>query len=107
MPPTFPPAQVGVGFNRDYWERFERFVRDCAKRADSVVVVTGPLWIPRPDGDGKWVMQHPCIGGSWAIDKIETFRRPLMYTLSYAPTGEPPALVSVPTHFYKVIPALV
>ena len=58
-----PVPQVGQGFNRDYWERFERFVRDLTKKgSDDVYVVTGPLWMPRPDGDGKWIMQHPCIG---------------------------------------------
>lgn len=24
--------QVGVGFNRDYWARFEKMVKDVAKR---------------------------------------------------------------------------
>ncbi|GAX85438.1 hypothetical protein CEUSTIGMA_g12854.t1 [Chlamydomonas eustigma] len=70
--------QVGLGFNRDYWERFERYVRDLTKKAGDVYVVTGPLWIPKPDVDGKWNMQHPMI-------------------------GQPPGLIAVPTHFYKVI----
>ena len=37
-----------TGFNRDYWERLERFVRNLAKRDESaeVFVVSGPLWIP-------------------------------------------------------------
>ena len=59
-----------MGFNRDYWERFERFVRDCAKKADDVIVVTGPLWMPRPDSDGKWVMQHSCIGEDSSIIQV-------------------------------------
>ena len=64
--PSVPHLQVGQGFNRDYWERFERFVRDLTKKgADDVYVVTGPLWMPKPDGDGKWLMQHPCIGESF------------------------------------------
>ncbi|KAJ8604699.1 hypothetical protein CTAYLR_006562 [Chrysophaeum taylorii] len=39
--------QVGVGFNRDYWARVEKFVRDVAKKgvADKVTVVTGPLFL--------------------------------------------------------------
>lgn len=58
---------MGKGFNRDYWARFERFVKDVAQRADSVYIVTGPLWLPRPDdaaGGDKWVMQHPLIGAA-------------------------------------------
>eukprot|EP00775_Hariotina_reticulata_P011483 gene11483-11627_t len=70
--------QVGPGFNRDYWARFEKFVKDVAKVSDGVFIVTGPLWLPQPDGRGKWEMRHPVI-------------------------GQPPQMVSVPTHYYKVI----
>ncbi|KAG1655285.1 hypothetical protein FOA52_007981 [Chlamydomonas sp. UWO 241] len=70
--------QVGAGFNRDYWARFERYLRSVSHKVDDVYVITGPLWLPRPDADGKWTMQHTLI-------------------------GEPPALVSVPTHYYKVV----
>ena len=81
--------QVGAGFNRDYWERFERYVRSLAKKGEDVYVVTGPLYLPLPcespqvssssdQPPSKWIMQHNLI-------------------------GSPPALVSVPTHFYKVI----
>lgn len=55
--------QVGSGFNRDYWARFEKFVKDVAKRADGVYIITGPLYLPSKDVDtGKWVMKHPMIG---------------------------------------------
>ncbi|GMH42333.1 hypothetical protein BSKO_10252 [Bryopsis sp. KO-2023] len=71
--------QVGRGFNRDYWARFEKFVKDLMKFSTAVYVVTGPLWLPKMDKKSKkWTMQYPLI-------------------------GEPPRLVSVPTHFYKVI----
>lgn len=53
--------QVGEGFNRDYWARFERFVQDTAKTFDDVWVVTGPLYIPRPEASG-WAMHHPMLG---------------------------------------------
>jgi DNA/RNA endonuclease G (NUC1) len=32
---------VGPGFNRDYWARFEKFVKDAAKVSDGVFIVTG------------------------------------------------------------------
>lgn len=66
--------QVGVGFNRDYWARLEKFVRDVAKKgvADKVTVITGPLFVP--SGKADW----PVI-------------------------GVPPSLVHVPTHFFKII----
>lgn len=72
--------QVGPGFNRDYWARFEKFVKDAVKVSDGVYIVTGPLWLPQQDarGSGKWEMRHPMI-------------------------GKPPQLVSVPTHYYKVV----
>lgn len=41
-------------------------------------VTTGPLWLPEREEEGKYMMKYPMI-------------------------GQPPALVAVPTHFYKVI----
>lgn len=70
--------QVGEGFNRDYWSHFETFCRDLAvKRYPSVRIVTGPLYLPRRDQDGKWRVNYEVIGN--------------------------PPNVAVPTHFYKVV----
>ena len=69
--------QVGEGFNRDYWSHFEQFCRDLTKKYPSVRIVTGPLYLPHRDPDGKW-------------------------RVSYEVIGNPPN-VAVPTHFYKVI----
>ncbi|KAB8079046.1 hypothetical protein BDV29DRAFT_165313 [Aspergillus leporis] len=69
--------QVGEGFNRDYWAHFEDFCRNLAKKYPSVRIVTGPLYLPSRDVDGKW-------------------------RVSYEVIGNPPS-VAVPTHFYKVI----
>ncbi|KAF7594547.1 nuclease [Aspergillus hancockii] len=69
--------QVGEGFNRDYWAHFEDFCRNLAKKYPSVRIVTGPLYLPHRDADGK-------------------------YRVSYEVIGNPPN-VAVPTHFYKVI----
>lgn len=69
--------QVGAGFNRDYWARFEKFVKDTVKISDGVFVVTGPLWLPQPDGrgTGKWEMRHPMIGKLlWLIVVSDTWR---------------------------------
>mmetsp|Transcript_17712 Transcript_17712/g.49572 ORF Transcript_17712/g.49572 Transcript_17712/m.49572 type:complete len:244 (-) Transcript_17712:205-936(-) len=72
--------QVGKGFNRNYWSRFEAFVKQLTRRKGAeVYVVTGPLYIPKRSDSGKgWAMQHPMI-------------------------GTPPRMVAVPTHFFKVI----
>jgi endonuclease G, mitochondrial len=69
--------QVGEGFNRDYWAHFEEFCRKLTQTYPSVRIVTGPLYLPRRDTDGK-------------------------YRVSYEVIGNPPN-VAVPTHFYKVI----
>lgn len=69
--------QVGEGFNRDYWAHFEEFCRNLTKTYPSVRIVTGPLYLPRKDPDGK-------------------------YRVSYEVIGEPPN-IAVPTHFFKVI----
>ncbi|KAL2859625.1 hypothetical protein BJX68DRAFT_117291 [Aspergillus pseudodeflectus] len=69
--------QVGEGFNRDYWAHFEDFCRNLTKKYPSVRIVTGPLYLPARDADGKW-------------------------RVSYEVIGTPPN-VAVPTHFYKII----
>lgn len=69
--------QVGEGFNRDYWAHFEGFCRELAKKYPSVRIVTGPLYLPHKDADGKWRVNYEVIGN--------------------------PPNVAVPTHFYKVI----
>ncbi|EUC38311.1 hypothetical protein COCVIDRAFT_86913 [Bipolaris victoriae FI3] len=69
--------QVGNGFNRDYWAHFEDFCRRLTQNYPSVRIVTGPLYLPKRDEDGKW-------------------------RVSYEVIGSPPN-VAVPTHFYKVI----
>lgn len=69
--------QVGDGFNRDYWAHFEDFCRRLTHTYPSVRIVTGPLYLPKREADGKW-------------------------RVSYEVIGNPPN-VAVPTHFYKVI----
>ncbi|KAJ4268748.1 nuclease [Fusarium torreyae] len=69
--------QVGDGFNRDYWAHFEDFCRRLTVRYPSVRIVTGPLYLPKKEADGKWYVKYEMI-------------------------GSPPS-VAVPTHFYKVI----
>ena len=71
--------QVGKGFNQDYWARFERFIQEMRRECSDVYVVTGPLYLPIRDAeDGGLVMKHKLL-------------------------GLVPRLLSVPTHYYKVI----
>jgi endonuclease G len=69
--------QVGEGFNRDYWAHFEDFCRRLTTFYPSVRIITGPLYLPKREADGKW-------------------------RVSYEVVGHPPN-VAVPTHFYKII----
>lgn len=39
--------QVGVGFNRDYWNKLEKHVRKLTKTYTNVYCCTGPLYLPR------------------------------------------------------------
>lgn len=61
------------------WAHFEDFCRRLTKKYPSVRIVTGPLYLPKREADGK-------------------------YRVSYEVIGNPPN-VAVPTHFYKVIVA--
>eukprot|EP00884_Botryococcus_braunii_P007375 jgi/Botrbrau1/16639/Bobra.0068s0058.3 len=69
--------QVGAGFNRDYWARFERFVKTLMDTCEDVYIVTGPLYLPTKTNTG-FQLQHPML-------------------------GDPPRMVAVPTHFFKVV----
>jgi len=67
--------QVGEGFNRGAWNNLERMVRGFARKNPHVYVVTGPLYLPRQEPDGKLYVKYQVIGENQ---------------------------VSVPTHFFKV-----
>jgi len=70
----------GLAINRDIdWAHFEDFCRKLTKQYPSVRIVTGPLYLPKREQDGK-------------------------YRVSYEVIGSPPS-IAVPTHFYKVIVA--
>lgn len=79
--------QVGPGFNRDYWARFEKFVRDLSKTCKMVYIVSGPLYLPRRRR---------------ANDEVASANSRAKYVMNYELLGEAPDLVAVPTHFYKV-----
>nr|XP_012220787.1 PREDICTED: endonuclease G, mitochondrial [Linepithema humile] len=68
--------QVGVGFNRDSWNRLEKHVRKLTNVYKDVYVCTGPLYLPKKEADGKKYVRYEVIGANH---------------------------VAVPTHFYKVI----
>ncbi|GJQ77067.1 hypothetical protein Trydic_g23638 [Trypoxylus dichotomus] len=68
--------QVGVGFNRDSWNRLEKYVRKLTKVYKNVYCCTGPLYLPRKEADGKNYIKYEVIGANH---------------------------VAVPTHFFKVL----
>lgn len=68
--------QVGSGFNRDSWNRLEKYVRKLTKKYANVYVCTGPLYLPKKEADGKTYVKYQVIGAN---------------------------SVAVPTHFYKVV----
>lgn len=67
--------QVGLGFNRDYWEKIEEKIREWAQTRD-IYVYTGPLYLPQEADDGKKYVRYQVIGDN---------------------------ALAVPTHFYKVV----
>mgnify|MGYP005984345221 CR=1 FL=1 len=85
--------QVGVGFNRDSWNRLERYVRRLTRTFKNVYCCTGPLYLPRyfkiefcvslvitfccrKEANGKNYVKYEVIGANH---------------------------VAVPTHFFKVV----
>ncbi|ELU14358.1 hypothetical protein CAPTEDRAFT_120680 [Capitella teleta] len=68
--------QVGKGFNRDAWNTLEMFTRKLTKDFPDLYVVTGPLYLPRREDDGKVYIKYEVIGKNQ---------------------------IAVPTHYFKVI----
>ena len=72
--------------NRGMWLRLEDFVRGvvrAAKEDEDVWVVTGPLWLPN-------TIKKSSLGAD-------------EYGYAYDGIGKVPSLVSVPSHFFKII----
>lgn len=63
-------------FNRGYWAKLEKHVRDLTKVYKHVHVITGPLYLPYTDVDGNRYVKYQVIGKND---------------------------VAVPTHFFKII----
>ncbi len=63
-------------FNRGYWSKLEKHVRDLTKNYQNIYVITGPLYLPHQEVDGKRYVKYQVIGKND---------------------------VAVPTHFFKVI----
>jgi endonuclease G len=59
------------------WAHLEHFCRELTKTFSDVYVLTGPLYLPHQEADGKFYVKYQMIGN--------------------------PPNVAVPTHFYKVI----
>ena len=124
--------QVGVGFNRDYWARLERFTRELAMNTGGdVLVATGPLFLPTRTSSSSsssgvpgsvpgtlqtyspvattttTTMTMTGDGGKKTNDDA-TATRPTTteYEMRYPLLGTAPELTSVPTHFFKVILAV-
>lgn len=58
-----------AGKGRDYWARFERFVKQLAWSSDDVYIVTGPLYVPQRTPQG-YVMHHPMIGAFLTLSAL-------------------------------------
>jgi endonuclease G, mitochondrial len=70
--------QVGVGFNRHFWARFEAAAKRLNKQFDDVYVITGTAILPSaPQPGERAAVQYPVLGGR----------------------------VAVPTHFWKIVVA--
>lgn len=86
--------QVGRGFNRDSWNRLEKYTRKLVKKYPNVYVCTGPLYLPRCEFAKRVFIYF----SNYLISRIEddgfTY---VKYRVIGANT------VAVPTHFFKVI----
>ncbi len=65
-------------FNRIYWAKMEGYIRELFKKLGvmQVLIITGPLYLPQEESDGKWYEKYQVIGENQ---------------------------IAVPTHFFKAI----
>ncbi len=49
-------------FNRGYWAKFEKYVRDLTKAYKAVHVFTGPLYLPKAKQNGQKWIKYQVIG---------------------------------------------
>lgn len=73
--------------NRKLWSRLEHWVRQVAARHETTIVVTGPLWLP--DRAISTADENP--------------KEPTLWEYRYPAIGRVPSLISVPTHFFKLV----
>lgn len=92
---------MGVDFNRHYWARLEKFTRDLAKAYDDVFIVTGPLFLPVPSGAGGRRGGGGGEGSGGMAKGQQQQPRAAEWRMEYPMLGKPPALMAVPTHFFK------
>jgi endonuclease G len=88
--------QVGKGFNRGYWSRFEGFIRHLAHQFDGLYVVTGPLFLAKVSNLN--ILDTSTINVHYGQQRKKTGE----YSVTYPVIGTPPDAISVPTHFFKV-----
>ncbi|KAI8974449.1 nuclease [Pilobolus umbonatus] len=86
--------QVGIGFNRHYWSYLEQFCRTLTYKFSDVYVYTGPLFLPQVVKDNA-VMNE---GG----ERVLRREKP-KYRVEYDVIGAKYPIISVPTHFYKIL----
>ena len=110
--------QVGAGFNRDYWARLEKLMRDVAldDGVEEVLVVSGPLFLPvwKPAkrhksavaaadaGDaGDRSKPRVAVGGN--EDDANAHSAGGKWAYQHAAIGGPLHWIAVPSHFFKVV----
>ena len=80
-------APQSSDMNRGVWAGLENWTRGVARKAKQqqheTYVVTGPLWLPKRKLDDK------------------------QFEYQYKGLGNPPSLIAVPTHFFKVVVVVV
>lgn len=95
--------QVGPGFNRDYWAKLEQFVRDVAgnEKSRATYVATGPLFLPSRRDSFDTATSSVATKSQLRVQG--GLPKPTEWEMKYPMLGEPPAMVAVPTHFFKVL----
>ena len=66
--------KVGAGFNRSYWARVEKFIRDLSRNNSHVYVITGPLFLAKTVSEPLKTSQKIRKGSTPAAPVGQTFQ---------------------------------
>ncbi len=78
-------------FNRVYWAKIDSYIRELVKKLGvmRILVITGPLYLPHKESNGKWYVKYQVIGENQVAVPTHFFKAIFYPTENFSRTGSP------------------